>query len=839
MNNNISIENINKGISAGYIFLNNNKTKITYHCARDYTTSFKNPEEKVRASYFVELILNYQYPNKQIDIEVTVPRRTPSDRADIVIFEDNLLKTPFLVVECKKDGITDTEFKQAIEQAFGNANSIRAKYATVIAGNTKSAFSVLAFDPMEREKNVIADIPVKFGKAPKYKYLKGDKERDIKIVSREELISTLEKCHTTVWQGGKIAPTIAFDEVSKLLFCKLKDEKEGTLKNKFYDFQVGTHESPKEVYNRINNIYQSAKKEDAEVFKDDIKLEARIVYNVVEHLQSLALSKIDLDTKGIAFERFMQDFFKGKMGQFFTPRAIVEFCIKIMNPEQSDYILDPACGSGGFLLNTLNYVRHFAEDNYEEREAWDYWHKFAQNNLFGIEINEQIARVAKMNMIIHDDGHTNVISTDALINFNEISKMHFDFQANKFDKIFTNPPFGAKIKNTEKKYLKDYKLGKKKKSQKSEVLFIERCIDFLKPETGTIGIVLPDSITINTSLQYVRDYIFTHTQILAIISLPDFAFSHFGANVKSTLLFLRKLGKNEKVENYPIFMANAEKIGYTATGKEEQENDLPIIERLYKKFIDKKETLQINNDLKEKIYIINSSEIEGNRIDVKAYAPKFKEIKQKIINSKKELIELRYCINKSISGDWGKDINEKNIDKKNFELCYVLRNTNFDNDYNLDYSKVPCRYIKKSKVKQIQLKQGDILIEKSGGSPKQPVGRVAIIEKLPFDKPVVYSNFLQKIEINENVINKKYVFAYLQSLYRLKYMEFIQNQTTGIKNLLLNDFLSIPIQKISEKEQEKIGSEYLENIKITKEIIETAYKKLNTEKDNYSKKMFA
>lgn len=582
--NSIFLKNIERGKQEGLISLTDDNARITYHCSRDYSTSFKNPEETVRASYLVELVLDYQYPKNQIDIEVTVPRRTPEDRADIVIYEDNELKIPFLVVECKKDGITDAEFRQAIEQAFGNANSLRAKFASVVAGTTKTAFDIAGFKPSEREKNVIADIPVKYGRTPKYRFIKGEEEKELKTVSKDELITALGKSHDTVWQGGKLAPTTAFDEVSKLLFCKLRDEKL-TKRGEPYKFQIGTHETADEVFKRVNSIYLKAKQEDSEVFKEDIRLDPKVVYSVVEHLQGLAINKIDLDTKGIAFERFMEDFFKGKMGQFFTPREIIRFCVQMLNPQRGNLVLDPACGSGGFLLNTLDKVRDYAENNYDEREAWEYWHSFAMNNLYGIEINDQIARVCKMNMIIHDDGHTNIISTDSLRDFNEISDIHKSFGKDRFDLILTNPPFGAVVKSSEKNYLDHYELGKGKKNQKTEILFIERCVNFVKPKTGRIAIVLPDGILSNSSLQFVRDYIMDKCQIEAIVSLPQFAFAHFGAGVKSSLVFLRRKGDNERLGNYPIFMAIADHIGYDATGRKDPKNDLAEIREEYKKFV--------------------------------------------------------------------------------------------------------------------------------------------------------------------------------------------------------------------------------------------------------------
>lgn len=579
------IQNINKGLAAGIISLNTDESKITYHCMRDFSASFKNPEEKVRASYFSELVLIYQYPVKRINLEVTVPRRTPEDRADVIVYEDEECQSPFLVVECKKEGITDAEFKQAIEQAFGNANSVRSKYASVVAGNTKTAFDISGFKPSERERNVIADIPVKYGKAPKYKFIKGDKAKDLKAVSRDDLISALEKCHDTVWQGGKLAPTTAFDEVSKLLFCKMKDEKDGTKKGQPYRFQCGTHETANEVAERIDEIYQEAKKQDEEVFKEDIRLDPKVIYSVVEHLQGLALNKTDLDTKGVAFEKFMVDYFKGKMGQFFTPRPIIDFAVKLLQPKHDDLVIDPSCGSGGFLLSVLDTIRHDAERDYDELEAYDIWHNFAKKNLYGIEINDQIARICKMNMIIHDDGHTNVISTDSLTFLKDIKELHKGFTKDRFSLLLANPPFGAVVKSAEKekKYLDQYKLGEGRQNQKTEILFIERSIDFLKPGEGRMGLVLPDGILTNSSLQYVREVLLERCVITAVISLPQFAFSHFGAGVKSSLVFARKKAKNEIVGDYPIFMAMAEKIGYDATGRDDA-NELPDILEQYRQF---------------------------------------------------------------------------------------------------------------------------------------------------------------------------------------------------------------------------------------------------------------
>ena len=341
--------------------------------------------------------------------------------------------------------------------------------------------------------------------------------------------------------------TDAFDELAKILFIKIRDEKKARRDGEPYDFQIKTHEKPKSVANRINALYQEAKAQDPEVFTENIEIDESRLFSVVSHLQGISLNQTDLDVKGIAFERFLGNFFKGEIGQFFTPREVVEFMVDMVTPHHEELILDPACGSGGFLLHAMDYIRKQASDYYdkESREHYLHWHDFAEKRLFGIEVNDSIARVAKMNMIIHDDGHSNVISNDALVGFDTLHNQHSSFQKDKFDVILTNPPFGATIKQTELPYLENYELGRGNASQKTEILFLERCFDFLKWETGELAIILPDGILTNSSLQYVRDYIEQHFRILAVVSLPQIAFSHYGAGVKTSILFLRKFSKQE------------------------------------------------------------------------------------------------------------------------------------------------------------------------------------------------------------------------------------------------------------------------------------------------------
>lgn len=582
------------GEQKGYFRVLKDGAKIEY-LPSGHKENLNTPEEKVRAEYYFDLIEKYRYPAKRIELETEMPDRTPERYADIVIYKDDAKKKSYITVECKKDGISDAEFEQAVKQAIANARVLKAPFAICVAGNTRRAMETDRWNDKEPEKATITDIPISYGKVEEYRYKKGDTVWDLKIVDQDELKRSFQKCHDTLWAGGKRAPTTAFDEFAKIVFVKIRDEKRGRRTGEYYDFQIKTHEKAESVYKRINDIYLEAQKKDPDVFKESLKIEPEELYTVVGHLQGISFDKTDLDTKGVAFEHFMEDFFKGKSGQFFTPREIVNFAVKMMSIKNDDLVLDPACGSGGFLLHALDEVRRQAKEYYpdEGKEQWRYWHDFAQNNLFGIEINDSIARVAKMNMIIHDDGHTNVIGFDSLDNIGTMTEKNRGFTKNRFDVIVTNPPFGANVKRNEHQYLEKFALGKKTDAkgkvkpmdnQKTEVLFIERCIEFLKSGTGKMAIVLPDGILTNSSLQYVRDFLMEQTQILAVTSLPQFAFAHFGAGVKSSLVFVRKKGEKEKSGRYKIFMAIAEHIGYDATGRKDPKNDLDKILEEYGKF---------------------------------------------------------------------------------------------------------------------------------------------------------------------------------------------------------------------------------------------------------------
>ena len=594
---------IEQGIEKGYISLDDDQKYIRYNY-QNKRRSFSNPEEKIQAESFLKLIIEKGYPEENIVQFMTVTMGADKREADIVVFDSPAHVKPIIVIECKREEVSEQEFQQAVNQAFSYAHAIAGsiKYVWVTSGLKDEYFK---FNKESGTKEGLIDIP-NYGsdKVAPYRYVKGGGSRtyvkngreekqnfqDIQTVSEQDLTKKLKQAHDALWAGGQLNPSEAFDELDKLIFCKVYDEKYKVVgddellrrrKGEIYDFQIiqeeGVGKTPQEIEedanrktnkaleNRVKAIYRAGKKKDKEVFKDDIRLSPQRLRTVVEYLQGINFEATDLDSKGRAFETFMGSFFRGEFGQYFTPRVIVQFIVEALPIKNTSIVLDTSCGSGGFLLYALDKVRRQANllypkyaDDKDDYIAWhEHWHDFASTNLYGIEISEQIARTAKMNMIIHDDGHTNVISLDGLESPENIKLLteNNGFQHERFDFIITNPPFGSSIKKSEKRYLTSYVFGKKeyhwldyknqgkspkpRNNQSTEVLFIEQCYHFLNTG-GYLAVVIPDGILTNSSLQYVRDQIEDWYKIVAVISMPQTAFSATGAGVKSSVLFLKK-----------------------------------------------------------------------------------------------------------------------------------------------------------------------------------------------------------------------------------------------------------------------------------------------------------
>lgn len=637
-----------EGEKNNLIKISEDLSTITY-ISQNITRNFNNPEEKIQAEMFCQLVLRYNYPVEQVKLYVKVTVGSDTKEADIIVYNDIECKKPHIIVECKRSSINEQEFKQAVRQAYAYAFATAGtvKYIWVTSGIKNEYYE---FDKEIDSRESVTDIPqYKIKKLASYKYAKnggvtedGQKLCPLVKVEESELTNRFKQAHQALWGGGELNPSEAFDELDKLIFCKIYDENKKRKNGEPYDFQIikvepkskdksdiekADRETSENLLKRLITLYDEGKntgerKNDTEIFREGIKLNAAKARTVVSYLEGVDLFHTDLDSKGRAFETFMGSFFRGDFGQYFTPRNIVSFIVDSLPIDENDRVLDTSCGSGGFLLHALDKVRRAAREFYgwkegeeETLECHKQWHEFAKYNLCGIEINEQISRTAKMNMIIHDDGHTNVVTADGLISPYDLREKtgNDKFKENSFDYIITNPPFGSTIKQTEKAYLHQYRLATKevdwlnpdskasnRPSQSTEVLFIEQAERYLR-EGGYLAIIIPDGILTNSSMQYIRDYVSDTFRIVAIISMPQIAFSANGAGVKSSVMFLKKYASEEKQirENVRNNIQN-NLISNSDEGK-----------RLFKLIKEKKENVaKLNKQLKEAKHSNNDEEIE-------------------------------------------------------------------------------------------------------------------------------------------------------------------------------------------------------------------------------------
>lgn len=594
------------------------------------------PEEEVRQRYVCRLVDSYGYGIKQMGEEVKVTnsqRGQGAARADIVIWrneEDKRKgKNALIVVECKAENVT---IRQAdYFQGYNYAAWAGAKFFVTTNLKETRIFKVVE-DAMPKKLEEIADIPsadmVNDDKKIKAMLLQ------TKAFTRDEFSRLLFKCHNIIRNNDKLSPEAAFDEISKILFIKIRYErtnsgtqifsKEEFLKQKKMYDAVKSKESPDYYQFLFNKTKEDFAKDHLFDENETIKIRENSFEQIVKELQVYNLSTTSDDVKGIAFEQFLGRTFRGELGQFFTPRTIVDFMVSVLDPQEGEYICDPCCGSGGFLIRAFEYVREHIENGVEVRKEdvkkslfTDDYSKLPKkeqekidqkvidafckmnyeldiNNpmgrlrslsfdcIYGTDANPRMARTAKMNMIMHGDGHGGVHHHDGLLNVNGIWE-------GRFDVILTNPPFGAridkelkiteadrftdieKIKAYEKRYGKEnydnalkqvndhidqpildlFQIGKF--SGLTEVLFIERCLNLLKPG-GRMGIVLPEGVLNNTNLQKVRDFVESKAKILLIVSIPQDVFMAAGATVKPSLLFFKKFTENEAEEYNRIYI---------------------------------------------------------------------------------------------------------------------------------------------------------------------------------------------------------------------------------------------------------------------------------------------
>lgn len=583
------------------------------------------PEERVRQEYICRLVNDYGYSLEQMAQEVQVnnsQRGQGKARADIVIWktkkDKNEDSSAAIVIECKAEHITIQE--EDYFQGYNYASWAGADFFVTTNLKETRIFKVVK-GKIPKKLEEIVDIPKAddLGNAKKIKELL----EQTKEFTRDEFSKVLFRCHNIIRNNDKLSPEAAFDEISKVLFIKIRYERENTEGQVFSKERFEENRKNYEALNKemgikdaipfYQNLFERTKqqfaKDDLFDSNDSLKVKEASFEAIVKELQTYNLSRTADDVKGIAFEKFLGKTFRGELGQFFTPRTVVDFMVEVLDPMEGEVISDPCCGSGGFLIKAFEYVREKIENDIQkvkeqiksdlfneeydkandkrkqevEEQVEQYFSilnkeldtandnsrlKFLSHDcVFGTDANPRMARTAKMNMIMHGDGHGGVHHHDGLLNVNGIFE-------NRFDVILTNPPFGARVEKSLKiteadkftdndkieyykaRYGNDYtkalsqvndNVGKSvlslyesgKLSALTEVLFIERCLRLLKPG-GRLGIVLPEGVLNNTNLQAVRELFEGIAKIVLITSIPQDVFMASGATVKPSLMFFKK-----------------------------------------------------------------------------------------------------------------------------------------------------------------------------------------------------------------------------------------------------------------------------------------------------------
>lgn len=568
----------------------------------DYISGLEAPgtPEEIEATQPMAKILvdELNYPKSVIRTrpQFQIPK-SPSDTSstyplDIVVFEsdchdkDNIR----MIVECKssdiKTGRTQLEKYMGLCSAklgvWFNGNDI-VILKKIVSGN-KFAFQELPFIP---KHGVDLDADICLYKSD----LKSD--RDLKP-ALNRIRNFLAAREEGITQDSTFA-----EEIINIILCKIYNEKEADI-NEPLLFSVSINEAPEDAKKRIDALFENVKGTYPDIFdkSDKLNLSAQSIFYCVGQLQEYSLLNASRDVVGDAFEVFIGPTLRGSKGQYFTPRNVTNFCIEALNPSLNKTILDPSCGSGGFLISGLDFIwKKLAEQKHSK--GWDdaiFTQKkieVASKSFFGLDKDRFLTKVAKAYMAIMGDGKGGIFCEDTLkANENYSEKTKERLNGFKFDYVLANPPYGKEIKIQEKDILSLYELGhvfkngkktsKLTKATRPQILFIEKILNFLK-DNGSAAIVLPETLFSNKNDRYIMEYLLSRVTILGVISLPSETFKP-STDVKTCIVIL----KNEAPKNdYNIFMAICRNIGHDMRAKLTNKDDLPQIIKNYSTYQEK------------------------------------------------------------------------------------------------------------------------------------------------------------------------------------------------------------------------------------------------------------
>jgi len=577
-------------------------------------------EELVRGYLITKLVneLGYKEGNIELEKEYDIGRpKVNKPRIDVVVRDEK--GNAFLYIELKspqdyekdKDEVIEKQLFNLASQEQGQGKKVKylVLYTVEVIGEEIKDKCILidyekfkSFDSWKEIRDFADELPARYGKAQKEPYVKGGaKDLDTNF-THEQLDGLRKNLHNVLWGGGGTDDNDVFSSLVNIILAKIQDESEKE-EGEEYDFQIRTFkdgesfESNEQLFEKINELYKRALKQRLNIV-DEAKLKKSFVidenkfsltklkYTVAELERfSFVDGKNSLNGKDILgdfFEGIIREGFKQTKGQFFTHINIVKFMLwglqldklaieRVNNDLEIPYLIDPSAGSGTFLIEYMKFItenlkRRFKDKLAKKRDVDDKFHqwfmpdhrenKWAQNFIYGVEINFNLGTATKVNMILHGDGSTNVFVKDGLLPFKfydketapnflkqyEQDKTYFDKEVNgQFDVIITNPPFSVDLDNETKKNVKrEFVFGDKKNS---ENLFVERWYQLLKPG-GRFGVVLPESVFDTTENKYIRLFIYKYFKVKAVVSLPQLTFEPF-TSTKTSLLFAQKKTKAE------------------------------------------------------------------------------------------------------------------------------------------------------------------------------------------------------------------------------------------------------------------------------------------------------
>ncbi|WP_243050845.1 N-6 DNA methylase [Dyella sp. RRB7] len=567
------------------------------------TQRLETPEEYVRQEISKSLVREYGYPRTDISVEFTLRLGSRKPRADLVVFHPSSGReqaNAYIVVECKEQKVKAADRKEGV----GQLQSYMAACPNVEFGMWTNGLERHCFRKVVRSGRVtfeeVPDLPT-FGQSP------DDSDRpkfdQLKPASSDALLFAFRRCHNYIAGNQGLQKPQAFWELLKLIFCKIHDERDSTEVEFFAGASERTNINGQlKVKKRLDKLFEVVKAEYPAIFQgnDVIALNPPVLAYIVTQLQMYSLLESDVDVKGHAYEEIVGSNLRGDRGEFFTPRNVCNMAVAMLDPEEHQLVLDPACGTGGFLIAAMNHV--IEKIRASELEKWKGNHnraepkvapriaKYAGASIVGIDFNPELVKATKMNMVMNNDGAGGLYQANSLASPAIWPDALRDRELlGKVDLIFTNPPFGSKIPVDDPAILEKYDLGYiwtydssedrwektqgVQKSQPPEILFIERCVRFLKQGTGRVAMVLPDGILGSPGLGYVRAWILENTRVLASIDLHPDTFQP-NVSVQTSLLVLeRKTDAEIALEraartqaNYPVFMAVANHIGHDKRG---------------------------------------------------------------------------------------------------------------------------------------------------------------------------------------------------------------------------------------------------------------------------------